>query len=89
MAHTQSAVKRARQSRASRARNVDVRSQIKRQRTKLLAALTAKDAAAADQHFRAYASLLDKAAKKGVLKSNNAIRKKGRAAAALRALKPA
>jgi small subunit ribosomal protein S20 len=89
MAHTKSALKRARQSRVSRASNLDVRSRIKSQRTKFLAALAAKDAATADKHYRAFASLLDKAAKKGVLKRNNAIRKKGRAAAALRAIKAA
>jgi small subunit ribosomal protein S20 len=85
MAHTKSALKRARQARKNRAGNNATVSQIKTARRKLDAALAAKDKAAAEKALQVFSSVLDKAAKQGAIKKNNAVRKKTRAAAAIRA----
>ncbi|MBI2437421.1 MAG: 30S ribosomal protein S20 [Lentisphaerae bacterium] len=49
----------------------------------------AKDVEKSRQVFSAYCSTLDKAASKGIIKKNTAIRRKRRAAARLATLKPA
>lgn len=89
MAHTKQALKRHRQSEEDRLRNKAGRSVIKTLQTQLKAALAGKDAAKAEALFRKFCSSLDKAVKKGIIKKNQAVRKKGRAANHLRALKAA
>jgi small subunit ribosomal protein S20 len=89
MAHSKQALKRHRQSEEDRLRNKAGRSLIKTFQTKFKAAVTGKDATQATAAFKAYCSALDKAAKKGIIKKGQAVRKKGRAADHLRALKAA
>jgi small subunit ribosomal protein S20 len=81
-----SALKRMRTSEKSRIRNTNVKTSIKTVRGKMLAAVAAKDKAAAEKVYREYCSLLDKSAKKGVIQQNTATRRKGRAADRIRAL---
>lgn len=84
MAHTKSALKRARQSKNNRARNNASASQIKSARRKLDAALSQKDKAAIAAAQAGFNSVLDKAAKHGSITRNTAARRKTRAAAAIR-----
>lgn len=80
MANITSAVKRAKQSEASRLRNRSVKSTVLTMRKKVLAAITAGNKEEAIKLFSEYTSTLDKAAKKGVIANNNASRKKSRVA---------
>lgn len=89
MAHTKSALKRARQSNEDRLRNKAGRSLIKTMQQKLFAAAAGKDAQAANEAYRVYCAALDKAVKKGIIGRNQATRKKARGADRLRALKAA
>ena len=82
-----SAAKRMRQSAKARVSNLLVSTQIRNMRRALLEALDARKADESDKLFREYCALLDKSAKKGVIKQNTATRRKGRAAEKLRALK--
>ena len=82
MAHTKSAKKRARQYLNQQARNRATKSTMKTQKKALLSALVKTDKAAVDAALREYNSILDKAVKRGVIKKNQAVRKKTRAAAA-------
>ncbi len=84
MAHTKSALKRDRQSKKNRERNNAAASTIKTARRKLAAALVKKDAAAIKESLSKFNSVLDKAAKYGVITRNTASRRKTRAAAAAR-----
>ena len=79
MAHTNSARKRARQNIKRQAVNRAGQSLIKTLRRNLLAAVEKKDKAGIAQGLRAYASALDKSAKRGIIDRNTAIRKKTRA----------
>ena len=65
-------------------RNVQVRTRIKNARLTMLTAIEAKDAEAGQVALRTYSSVLDKAAKAGVIKKNTAIRRKTNAANGLR-----
>ena len=78
-----SAVKRIRQSNEQHLANHAAKSDVSAFRKRFLAAVAKKDKAAAETAFAAFSSKLDKAAKKGVLKKNNADRRKARAAAHL------
>ena len=80
-----SALKRMRTSEKSRVKNANVKTRIKTVRGKMFAAVAAKDKAATDKVYREYCSLLDKSAKKGVIKRNTATRRKARAADMIRA----
>lgn len=80
MANIKSAVKRAKQSEASRLRNRSVKSSVLSARKKVLAAIGAGNKDEAQKVYSAYTSTLDKAAKKGVIAKNNASRKKSRIA---------
>ena len=84
MAHTPSAKKRAKQYLKQRARNRSNRATMKDEKKDLLEAIVKKDKATIDTALREYQSVLDKAAKKGTIKPNQAIRKKTRAQAAAR-----
>ncbi len=89
MAHSKQALKRHRQSEEDRARNRAGRSGIKRVQTQFKAAVAGKDSAKAADLYKRLCSALDKAAKKGIIKKNQATRKKGRAADHLRAVSAA
>ena len=65
-------------------RNQQVRTRLKNARSTMMDALEAKDTEAGDVAFRSYCSVLDKAAKGGVIKKNTAVRRKTNAANGLR-----
>ena len=81
-----SAKKRMRNSEKAHEANMGVRTEIKTARKRLMVALAEKNKAESEKLFRAYCSVLDKSAKKGIIKKNNAIRRKSRAANKIRAL---
>jgi len=83
MANIKSAVKRAKQSEASRLRNRSCKSSVLTARKKVLAAISAGNKEDAQKQYSSYTSVLDKAAKKGVIAKNNANRKKSRVAQSL------
>lgn len=83
MANIKSAVKRAKQSEASRLRNRSVRSSLLTSRKKVLAAIGSGNKEEAQKQYSEYTSTLDKAAKKGVVAKNNASRKKSRVAVSI------
>lgn len=84
MPNLKSAKKRMRQSEVRQERNKQVRTRLKNARSTMMDTLEAKDAEAGDLAFRTYCSVLDKAAKAGVIKKNTAIRRKTNAANSLR-----
>ena len=81
-----SARKRVRQNAKRRTRNRIVKSAVRTQIRKLVAALDGGDAEAARNEFRAAARALDKAVGKGTLHRNTAARQKSRLAARLKQL---
>ncbi len=83
MANIKSAVKRAKQAEVGRQRNKAVRSSVLTARKKVLEAMAAGNKDEAQKLYSAYASTLDKAAKKGVIAKNNASRKKSRVATSI------
>ena len=85
MAKIKSAEKRARQSAAQHTANHAAKSDVSTFRKHFLAAVAKGDKSAATAAFALFSSKLDKAAKKGVLKKNNANRRKARAAVKLAA----
>lgn len=89
MPNIKSAMKRVRTSLKARARNKAVKTEISWVRRRLFETVDGKDANAARQAFQIYCSVLDKAAKHGIVKKNTAIRRKRRAAAKLTTLTPA
>jgi len=88
MPNIKGAYKRMRQAEENRRRNVAVRTHIKGIRREALG-LDAAPVADPQAVFRAYCSALDKAAKRGIIGKNTAIRRKARAAARLRKSAPA
>ena len=84
MPNLKSAKKRMRQNEVRQSRNLQVRTRLKNARRTMMDTLEAKDAEAGDVAFRTYCSVLDKAAKGGVIKKNTAIRRKTNAANNLR-----
>jgi len=80
MPNIKSAAKRVKTAAKSHARNVATKSKLKT----LKKAFVAADAEKGPAAYAAYCSALDKAAKQGIIPKNTAVRKKGRAAAALR-----
>ena len=84
MPNLKSAKKRMRQNVVRHDRNVQVRTRVKSARRKMMEALEAKDAEASATALREYSSVLDKAAKVGVIKKNTATRRKTNAANGLR-----
>jgi small subunit ribosomal protein S20 len=85
MPNIKSAKKRLRTSQQAHAQNVTVRTRVKNARRTLLESLDGGDAKASTEAYRAYCSVLDKAAKSGVIKKNTAVRRKHRAAEKIRA----
>ena len=86
MPNIKSAKKRDRTSIEARERNMSMRSRVRTARSKFRDALEAKDAAQGATAYRSYCSVLDRAAKQGVLERNTAQRRKTRAANSLRKL---
>ena len=84
MPNLKSAKKRMRQNVVRREQNVQVRTRIKNARRGMMDALETKDAEAGATALRDYSSILDKAAKAGVIKKNTAVRRKTNAANGLR-----
>ena len=82
MPNIKSAAKRMKTSEKSRLQNKAVKTTVKHVRKRLLADDPASEQAQAD--YRTYCATLDKAAKKGVISRNTAIRRKRRAAERLR-----
>ena len=83
MPNIKSAAKRVKTAAKANLRNRSIKSELLTFRRKVEDALVAGDKAAAEAAVSVYASKLDKAAKRGVIKSNTADRKKSRSAAAL------
>jgi small subunit ribosomal protein S20 len=86
MAHSKSALKRAKQSTARRAANKPRRSALRTQLKKVIAAVESGDNAAARAEFTKASVALDKAASKGLIHKNHAARRKSRLAARIAAL---
>lgn len=84
MPNLKSAKKRMRQNVVRYDRNVQVRTRIKGARRTMMDALESKDVEAGTTALRTYSSVLDKAAKAGIIKKNTAIRRKTNAANGLR-----
>ncbi len=87
MANTRSAEKAMRQSARHRERNRVVRSKARTQVRQATATIDSKDKAAAEKSVREAIRALDKAAEKGILKKNNAARRKARLMKKLNALR--
>ena len=83
MAHTLSAKKRIRQTIARTAVNRSVMSRVRTFRKKVAIAVEAKDKAAAVAAYNEFASVIDKAAKKGTVPANRAANYKSKAAKAV------
>jgi small subunit ribosomal protein S20 len=86
MPNIKSAEKRVRQSAKRREINRAARSKVGTVRGLAFESVTKGDKAEAAKLLAAYASTLDKAAKKGVIKANTAKRRKARLARRVRAL---
>ncbi len=86
MPTTNSAKKRMRQSAKARIRNVIAKTQIRSMRRTYFEAVAGKKKDEAEKLYRQYCSLLDKTAKKGIIKQNTASRRKTRAKAMLAGL---
>lgn len=84
MPNIKSAIKRVKTSEKARKRNVQTKSKIKTIRKSFLDAAAKPDAPETKEALAAFCSVLDKAAKTGVITKNTAIRRKNRAAARLR-----
>ena len=80
MPNIKSAAKRVRTSAKNRLRNRAGKSDVAAVRRKLLEAIESGNKEAVGKLYSAYSSDLDKAAKKGIIKANNASRKKSRLA---------
>ena len=86
MAHTQSAKKRIRQTIARTAVNRSTMSRVRTLRKKVAAAVDSKDKEAAVAAYNTFASVIDKAAKKGTVPANRAANYKSKAAKAVATL---
>lgn len=86
MPHTKSAVRRMKQSLRRREANRSARSSIASTRRAFFEAAAKGDKSKSQELFLSYSSILDKAAKKGVIGANTADRRKSRAALKMKAL---
>jgi len=86
MPNIHSAVKRMRVAEKARLRNKSAKSKISTIRRQLFEVCATKDADKSRKVFSDYCSALDKAAIKGIIKKNTAIRRKRRASARLAAV---
>jgi len=87
MPNTKSAEKRLRQNKVRRQRNRTVKTALRTQIRKVHEALTAGDAEATEQAFRAATKRLDRAAASNVIHRNAAARLKSRLSAKIKAAK--
>lgn len=83
MPNIKSAGKRARQAEVRRQSNRSAKSEILTARRHFLQAVESKDKPKALAQFNEFCSVLDKSAKRGVIMTNNADRRKARASALL------
>ena len=83
MPNIKSAAKRARQADVRRLTNRSTKSAILTARRQFLQAVEAKDKPKALAQFNAFCSVLDTSAKRGIIMTNNADRRKSRASAML------
>jgi len=83
-----SAIKKARQSEERRLKNAHVKSTMKTQIKKVLAALEGKHTEHIETYFKGAVSYINKASSKGVIHKRNAARKVSRLAKKVNALKP-
>ncbi len=86
MANTKSAAKRARQIKRRSLNNSRAGSQVKSAKRKLRDLIKAGDKTGAAEAYKEVSSVLDRAAKRGVLHKNNASRNKSRLRKALKGL---
>ena len=84
MPNIKSAEKRVRTSEKSRQRNIKKKSEIKTLRKGLLATVATPADPKSKEAYSEFCSVLDKAAKQGIIHKNTAVRKKARAGAMLR-----
>ena len=84
MPNLKSQKKRMRSDEVKRVQNQGVRTRVKTARRKMMEATATGEAETTTAAFREYCSVLDKAAKKGLVKKNTAVRRKARAASKLR-----
>jgi small subunit ribosomal protein S20 len=89
LANIKSAKKRAKQAEVHRGRNASARSMLRTAVKKVLKALEAKDAGAAQSAFASAQPLLDRFASRGLIHKNKAARHKSRLTARIKALKVA
>ena len=87
MANIKSAKKRAKQTVVRNARNAAQRSMLRTAVKKVLKALDANDAAAAQAAFVVAQPILDRFSSRGLIHKNKAARHKSRLTAAIRAIK--
>jgi small subunit ribosomal protein S20 len=83
MPNIKSAGKRAKQAEVRRLKNRSAKSVIGTKRRLFVASLETKEKDKAMAGFKAFCSVLDKSAKRGIIKKNTADRRKSRAAAML------
>ncbi|MBI4564341.1 MAG: 30S ribosomal protein S20 [Planctomycetes bacterium] len=86
MAHTLSGAHNIRKNEKRRLRNKTVKSALRTQIKKVMAAVEKKDKSAAEGELRRAYALLDRATRKGVIHSNSAGRHKSRLSARIAAL---
>lgn len=86
MPNIKSAIKRVRTSEKARQDNQARKSRTRTARRKFDEAIASGEKSTSEHALRVYSSELDKAAKSGVIKANNASRKKSRAAAKVAAI---
>ena len=84
MPNIQSAKKRLRRAERQREANAPFKTRVRTARRKFMESLDADGDEARAAAFSSYCSCLDKAAKRGVIRKNTAVRRKSRAAARLR-----
>ena len=89
MANIKSAKKRAKQAVVRNARNASQRSMLRTAVKKVLKALEANDAAAAQDAFNVAQPILDRFSARGLIHRNKAARHKSRLTARIKALKAA
>lgn len=89
MPNCKSAEKRLRQTKVRQARNKTIKSAVKTQVKKVIAAVEAGDIANAEEEFKLAAKKLDKAGAKNIIHRNAAARKKSRLQKAIKKAKSA
>ena len=87
MANIKSAAKRARQAERRRQHNIALKSRLRSAMKKVVNALNASDAEAAEANYRAAVPEIDRAAGKGLIQNNKAARHKSRLNKAIKALR--